>query len=219
MSTLPLNWAPSAIVTRAAFTLPMTRAAGLEVDALVGRDVARERARDDQRPADDVGLDGRAVLDRDALFGRQLAAHGTATTTSSSVVISPSIVIPAPMTVLAMDLSVVPQRRADARDPRASPREAPPSSGGRFELAIESAREARAVVDGDGAARRLPRTRAPARDARSRSRHVALEPPRDDAPLRLDGFARRRCALGDREVAADGEVALDLTLDDEIPSP
>ncbi len=192
MSTLPLNWAPSAMVTRAAFTLPMTRAPCCRSTRSARGHVAREGAGDDERAAGDVGLDGRAVLDGDAFLGGELAAHVPATTTSSSVVISPSIVIPAPMTVLAMGVSVlsrVCQRRAVGR-PRVSARDEPPSSGGRSNS--QSSRPEKRAPSSMATAlpRRLPRTRAPeTRRTGPDGRHVTLERAADGDRLGLDGLA------------------------------
>src|SRR5580692_4721188 len=127
MSTLPLNWAPSAIVTRAAFTLPMTR----EPDWRSTRSDAVTLPVSDPPTTSEPPCTSASTVAPCSMVTASLAVNlprtVPATTTSSSVEISPSMVMPAPMIVLAM---VSPfQRRAEAR-PRDSPCEAPPSSGG-----------------------------------------------------------------------------------------
>ena len=217
MSTLPLNWAPSAIVTRAALTLPMTRAPDWRSTRSLAVTLPVSVPATDQRAARHVGLHGRAVLDGDALLGRELAAHRAR---DDDVFVGRDLALD--RDACADDRArhgCLPfQRRADAR-PRASPCEAPPSSGGKFELAIEPAREARAVVDRHGAALQVaPDARARREAHRPRRDQVALERAGDEDRVRVDRFARRRVApsaivRSPRSVT----LALDVALDDEIP--
>src|SRR5579859_6766647 len=144
----------------------------LQVDALGRVDVARERARHDERAARHVGLDRRAVLDGDALLRGELAAHGAR---HDDVLVRRDLAFDrdarADDRARHGDVSVVvpsgkpAQRRAAAGRARASreaPPPPPPSSGGSSNS--QSRRpEKRAPSSIDTALpRRLPRTREPA---------------------------------------------------------
>ena len=76
----------------------------------------------------------------------------------------------------------------------------------------------RAVVDRHGASLQVaPDARARREAHRPRRGDVAFERPRDEDRVRLDRLARDAGALGDREVAAERHVPLDVALDDEVP--
>src|ERR1700722_1347044 len=166
----------------------------LQIDALGGGDVARERPRDDELPACHVGLDGRAVLDGhavlrgelaaerarhdDVLGGRDLAFDGDSCADDrarheASVSLCP------PSAVRYPDSA---QRRTVPR-PRASLRDEPPSSAGRSNS--QSSRPEKRAPSSMATAlpRRLPRTFAP---GTSRTGPVALTSPSRVPPMVTD---------------------------------